>query len=66
MTFLSLIIYVLILGFIAWLVSIAPMINPTFKAFINFLLIAAAGILVIVFLIGIAHGGASHAFDLRL
>ncbi len=49
MTLIALIFTLIILGFTAFLVSKAPMLNPDWKAFINYLLLAVGGFLVIVF-----------------
>lgn len=55
-SFLGLIIEVLILGFVAWLIEIAPFFDPLFKSVAKWILIAVAVILVIVFLVGVSHG----------
>ncbi len=55
---LGVIIVVLVLGFIAWLVSKAPSIDPTIKQIAVFLIIAIAAIIVIYFLLGlVGHQG---------
>ena len=56
MTLLALIIWVVIIGFVAWLVSTAPFIDPTFKAIIKWLLIVAVAVIVITFLIHLLGG----------
>lgn len=55
-SFVGLLVEILILGFVAWLVDLAPFINPTFKTFITYALIVIAAVLLIGFLIGIVHG----------
>lgn len=55
MTLAFLIIVLIILGVIAWLVTIAPVINPTFKSFIVYALIVVGAILLVDWLL-IASG----------
>lgn len=61
MTLIGLLVGILILGLIAYLVSIAPFIEATFKSIINFVLIVVAVILVIYFLLGVT-GTATPSF----
>lgn len=48
---------VLILGFIAWIIESAPMIDPSFKAFIKWVLLAIAAVILIVWLLGLVGYG---------
>lgn len=57
MTILSLIVWLLILGFVAWLVSIAPIIDATFKNFIKWILVVIGAVMVLMFLLGIVDDG---------
>lgn len=47
---------VIILVVIAWLVSIAPFIEGTFKSFIIWALMAIGAIIIVLFILGIAGG----------
>jgi hypothetical protein len=51
MTLLNLIVWILIIGFVAWLISTAPFIEATFKAIIKWLLLVAVAFVVISFLV---------------
>jgi len=66
MTLLTLIITLFILGLIAWLVSISPITNPTFKSFINFALIVVGAIVLIAFVIGVFGGNVGKFGNLKL
>lgn len=66
MAFTALIVWLLVLGFVAWIVQIAPFIEPKFKSFIIFVMIAIAGLLVLSFLLnGLGLVGGS-ALNFRL
>lgn len=51
MTIVTLIVWLLILGFVAWLVSISPITEPTFKKFIIYALIVVGAFILISFVI---------------
>lgn len=59
-TFIGLIIWLLVLGLIAYLVEIAPFLDGTFKVFIRWALIAVGVVILISFLLG--YAGADPAF----
>lgn len=66
MTLLGLIIWIVIIGFIAWLVTTAPFIDPQFKSVIKWLLIVVVAVLVIMFLIDLIGGGSiGNTLNLR-
>lgn len=48
---------VLVLGFIAWIIDGAPMIDASFKGFIKWILLALAGLILIVWLLGLVGYG---------
>lgn len=50
----QLIITLAILGLVAWLVGIAPMIDATFKTFINYALIVVGAVVLIVWVLNYA------------
>lgn len=53
----AVVVSVLILGFIAWIVESAPMIDASFKAFIKWVLLAIAAVIIIVWLLGLVGYG---------
>ena len=65
MTLLGLIVWLLILGAIAFLVSKSPITNPDFKTFINYVLLVVAVIIVIVFVVGLLGGNVSGVLNLK-
>ncbi len=54
MSLIGLIVWVLILGLIAYLISAAPFISAPFKTIANYILIVIAVIVVISFLLGLS------------
>lgn len=48
---------VLILGFVAWIIESAPMIDTSFKDFIKWVLLAIAATILIVWLLGLVGVG---------
>lgn len=53
MTILALIVYLVVLGIIAYLVNLAPFIQQTFKTFIVYVLILIGAIILISFVLGL-------------
>lgn len=51
MTLIALVVWLLILGFIAWVVNQSPITDPTFKQFIVWALIVIGAILLISFVV---------------
>ena len=65
MSILSLLVVLLILGAVSFLVSKAPILNPDFKTFINYVLIVVGVVVVLVFLVNLL-GGNTSGLNLRL
>lgn len=65
MTVLSLIVWLVVLGVVAWIVSLAPFVEATFKKFITYVLLVIGAIMVISFLLGILDGGTIGDIRLR-
>ncbi len=59
---LPLIVWLLILGFLAWLVEKAPIISPTFKTFIVYALIIVGAAMLLSFIVDITG---LKAFDFK-
>lgn len=51
------IVAVFVLGFLAFIVESAPMIDPSFKAFIKWVLLAVAAIILVVWVLGLIGVG---------
>ncbi len=62
MTLGLLILTLIVLGIIAWLISIAPVINPTFKTIITYALIVVGSLLLVDWLL--VASGHSPIFNL--
>ena len=52
MTILSLIVWLFILGFVAWLIERSPITSPTFKSFMVYALVIIAAFMLISFVLG--------------
>ena len=59
---LTLVIWLIILGVLAWVIDMAPFIEGTFKTFIRYALIVVAAVLVVVFLLALVNGGSPNLF----
>lgn len=62
MSILTLLVALVVLGFFAWLAITAPFLEATFKEFIKWVLIALAGVLVIVYLLSLIGQGPAINF----
>lgn len=53
----AVVVAILVLGFLAWIIESAPMIDGSFKAFIKWVLLAIAAIILVVWLLGLVGFG---------
>lgn len=60
----ALLVYLGILGAAAFLVDVAPFLNPTFKSFINWVLVVVGVIVVAVFVLGLLGMGPGLTFKM--